>query len=814
MRKIEVLAPAGSFEALEAAINGGCDAVYVGGTMFGARAFANNFDEEELIRAIDYVHLQGKQLFLTVNTIIKNKEMEEQLFRYLKKPYEAGLDAVIVQDMGVLYFVHKHFKGLPIHCSTQMSLTMSKGVNLLKEYGVTRLVTSRELSLQEIRNIRATTDLEIESFVHGALCYSYSGQCLMSSMLGGRSGNRGRCAQTCRMTYELKKDGKTISDPSKPYLLSPRDICTLDIIGDLVDSGIDSFKIEGRMKRPEYTALVSNTYRKYIDLYQSLGRKGYEEYIQAHRKEYEEDVNHVLEIYNRGNSSTGYYTCHNGKHMMSTERPNHNGIQVGVVEQVKGKQVVIRVEKELYAQDLLEIRHEQGDTYEYTLKDGVKKGGKLISNYKSNLQFYKGDKVYRTKNKALLEATAERFLENNRKVKITGEFVGEINQPMTLTLSLYNQSVTAVGECPQKAMKQAASEENIRKQLGKMNATKFEFEQLVVTLGENLFIPNGWLNELRRQAVEQLEDKICQAYRREVLPEMLAEKKLAEKEQNTGAIDSNKETEIAVLVSNKEQLEVAATMDGVENIYLRTDDYSFKEAVHCVNEVKDSGKNLFLVMPHIFREETYHSFEEDYRQLNKEELEAVVGFVVKSIEEYEFLVSHQLSDKHIILDYNMHTVNQQTKEFWASKNVTHLTTSVELNAKEMRDLGCEGTDVVVYGHIPLMISAQCLVKNNIGCTKVTGVYHLKDRYKKEFIVKNYCKPCYNVIYNADPIHLLQASKELLALHPRNVRLEFTIEEKEEMKQILSAYVDTFVYHKNTELNLPHFTKGHLRRGIE
>ena len=244
MRKIEILAPAGSFDRMVAAINGGADAVYLGGEMFGARAFASNFHAEELVEAIKYVHLQGKQIFLTVNTLLKNKEVESQLLEYLKIPYEAGIDAVIVQDVGVMNFVHKHFPDLAIHASTQMTLTMAEGADLFKEYGITRLVTSRELDLKEIENIRKNTDLEIESFVHGALCYSYSGQCLMSSMLGGRSGNRGRCAQTCRMQYELKEDGKTISDPESPYLLSPKDICTLDLIPELVESGIDSFKIE------------------------------------------------------------------------------------------------------------------------------------------------------------------------------------------------------------------------------------------------------------------------------------------------------------------------------------------------------------------------------------------------------------------------------------------------------------------------------------------------------------------------------------------------------------------------------------------
>ena len=265
MRNVEILAPAGSYESLCGAINGGCDAVYLGGSKFGARAFAENFDEETMLRAIDYVHLFDKKIYLTVNTLLHNEEIEEELFRYLEKYYSQGLDAVIVQDVGVLEFVHRNFPMLPIHASTQMTFTTEKGGEAFKNHGVTRFVTSRELSIKEIQNIRKKTDLEIETFVHGALCYCYSGQCFLSSMIGGRSGNRGRCAQPCRMQYEVREqDGRKLH--TEPYVLSPKDMCTLDCIPDLVDAGIDSFKIEGRMKKPEYAAYTAHLYRKYTDL--------------------------------------------------------------------------------------------------------------------------------------------------------------------------------------------------------------------------------------------------------------------------------------------------------------------------------------------------------------------------------------------------------------------------------------------------------------------------------------------------------------------------------------------------------------------
>ena len=270
-REIEILAPAGSYESLKAAIAAGADAVYVGGNRFGARAYANNFSEEELLEAIDYVHLHGKKIYLTVNTLLKEKELERELYSYLLPYYRQGLDAVIVQDPGVLRFVREYFPSLPIHASTQMTITGADGARFMEEQGVERIVTARELSLQEIKEISEKTSLEIESFVHGALCYCYSGQCLYSSLLGGRSGNRGQCAQPCRLPYKV--DGKT------SYVMSLKDLCTVEFIPDLAEAGIYSFKIEGRMKKPEYVAAVTSIYRKYADLYLQKGRKDYSVYL-------------------------------------------------------------------------------------------------------------------------------------------------------------------------------------------------------------------------------------------------------------------------------------------------------------------------------------------------------------------------------------------------------------------------------------------------------------------------------------------------------------------------------------------------------
>ncbi|NLZ80440.1 MAG: U32 family peptidase, partial [Clostridiales bacterium] len=309
--RVELLAPAGSYESLTAAIAAGADAVYIGGSMFGARAYANNFDTEELKKAIDYVHLHGKNMYLTVNTLVKEDEIENELYNYIEPLYNHGLDAVIVQDMGVLKFIKNYFPDLPIHASTQMTLTGHYGAGLMEELGVTRIVTARELSFSEISKIHKKTNLEIESFIHGALCFSYSGQCLFSSLAGGRSGNRGRCAQPCRLPYEALEGDKKIGNKNEQYLLSPKDLCTIESLPEIIESGVYSLKIEGRMKKPEYTAGVVSIYRKYLDLYLENGRENY--------KVDKKDIQKLSDIFNRGGFTEGYFGQHNGRDMLFLE---------------------------------------------------------------------------------------------------------------------------------------------------------------------------------------------------------------------------------------------------------------------------------------------------------------------------------------------------------------------------------------------------------------------------------------------------------------------------------------------------------------
>ncbi len=474
-RKIEILAPAGSMEGLRAAVAAGADAVYMGGSRFGARAFADNPDMDGMLSAIDYAHFYDKKLYMTVNTLLKPDEMGDVLYRYLKPYYEAGLDAVIVQDAGVAEFVSREFPGLPLHASTQMSLVAAEGAECFQNYPVTRLVPARELGLSELKRLRASTKLEIETFVHGALCYCYSGQCLMSSMLGGRSGNRGRCAQPCRMEYEVRGAGEVRENGTRQaktayrsrkteedrrdrgqegtagsYLLSPKDMCTLDMIPELIEAGIDSFKIEGRMKRPEYAAGTVAAYRAEVQRYLELGAERYKAFHREHPEVLRQELLDMQDLYNRGGFSNGYYRMHNGRSMMSVQRPNHSGVYAAEVRQVRKNRAVLCAAEKLNAQDVLEIRLSAGGVYEFTLKEAKSRGEQFETNFLPGLKIRPGDAVFRTRNNLLLAGLSERCCGQRPRRGIAGCLEARAGEPLRLSVRLTGREELS-GRCREEA---------------------------------------------------------------------------------------------------------------------------------------------------------------------------------------------------------------------------------------------------------------------------------------------------------------------------------------------------------------------------
>ncbi|SET01164.1 U32 family peptidase [[Clostridium] polysaccharolyticum] len=804
-RKIEILAPAGSMEGLVAAIQGGCDAVYIGGQKFGARAYANNLDQKDMIWAIEYAHLHHKKLYLTINTLVKESEFGA-LYDYLLPFYIHGLDAVIVQDFGVLSYVSRTFPGMEIHASTQMTLTMAQGASQLKEYGVTRLVASRELQFDEVKEIRNNTDLEIEAFVHGALCYSFSGQCLMSSMIGGRSGNRGRCAQPCRMQYHMEEMNGESYKGKQEFLLSPKDMCTIYDIPELVESGIDSFKIEGRMKRPEYAAMTAHLYRKYVDLYQQMGAQAYKTHMKKHPELLENDRKHLMDLYNRGGFSEGYYRQHNGKTLMSMDRPNHSGVLVGTVKAVRKNRAAITLSDTIFAQDVLEIRSDKGENvYDFTVKDKVEKGIPYEANFKPGSKVKIGQKVYRTKNQSLLTDIQEKIIKRDNREPVQAYFFGKANEPVMLTLTYGDITVTAIGETAQVAKNQPIGKEKIRKQLDKTKDTPFYLESVQIDSAEDWFMPLGKLNEFRRNAFEQLEQEFQNSFLRESVPRT--------KVHLESALKKKREPDMTVGVMNREQLEIAVKEDSVSRVLLH---FSMIEQEPEIldSDLSDKQKEFYIVLPTVFRHKTYMQYKKKthpiYQAASHKNID---GFVVKNLEELEYL-KEEGCEKEKLLDYNLYMMNKETQYFWENRGITQFTASLELNHQELKELNIEGYSMIVYGYTPLMTSAQCVVKNTRGCTSKSGYFCFADKSGNPFYGKNFCTCCYNVIYNGKPLHLIEHLEDIKNLGVSDVRLDFTMESGKEMERVLSCYTSYLRGKKEKSNCVENYTKGHFKRGIE
>ena len=801
--RVEILAPAGSMECLKAAIAAGADAVYTGGALFGARAYAHNLTEEELLEAIDYVHLHGRRLYLTVNTLIKDREMEKQMYDYLLPYYRQGLDAVIVQDIGLFRFIRKHFPDLPIHASTQMTLTGVDGAKFLEKEGAQRIVTSRELSMAEVKKIADETELEIESFVHGALCYCYSGQCLFSSFIGGRSGNRGQCAQPCRLLY------RTPEAKRPQYLLSLKDICTLELIPEMIESGIYSFKIEGRMKKPQYAAAVAFQYRKYADLY----LKYYEEcpagedpaaYAMKKYRVCEEDRQMLLDLYNRGGFHTGYYHTQNGREMISLNRPNHAGVPAVKVLAKKGRNVIAKALTDLYPQDIIELPMRKGreKADNYTCKDAVRKGMNVQIPVFADTPFKRDEIWMRTRNSTLIDTLREEFVNGKIKERICGTFRLYPQEKATLTVKCRDAEITVAGEKAQEALSQPMSRERIEKQLRKTGNTEFEFSFLKVEIGEKVFLPMQSLNELRREALETLEKVICEKYRRS------GEVKDPEEDKTELSMEEEVLSGWTASVRTAEQMEVILEEEAIGRIYVdctmfpriwEKDSY-----VEWITKVHAAGKEIYLVMPYIFRERTRKQYEAAYNRIFGAGWD---GILIANYESFAFLKEHGYTGR-IMTDYNLYEFNQESRKFWKEKGVFEFTAPVELTERELQDLRVKDGEVIVYGYFPMMISAGCIQKTTRGCLKKSGQTTITDRYRNPFVVKNECDYCYNILYNYVPLYLGDRMEEVYQIGPGRIRLMFTTERQQEVRQILSAYFE------GKELPEGTYTRGHWKRGIK
>lgn len=702
-KDFELLAPAGSLEILKGVIESGADAVYVGGSMFGARAYANNFTEEELLEAIDFAHLRGVKVYLTVNTLIKNSEFSK-LYDYLLPYYKRGLDAVIVQDLGVVKAIHEYFPSMEIHTSTQMTVTGADRVRFLSQFGVTRVVMAREVSLAEMKRIHEETGMELEAFVHGALCYSYSGQCLFSSILGGRSGNRGRCAQPCRLPY-------TVEGKKDEYILSLKDMCGIKALDKLHDAGVYSLKIEGRMKQLEYACGVVKYYRSYIDSKKPVS---------------DADYDRIKALGNRCGFTDRYYFDHNGSDMVTYVKPN------------------------------------------------------FVSN--------------------AAEPSPEK-----RKLSIEGELVLREGEPGSLTVKRGDVTYKASIEPVSAALKAPLDKKAAIDRINKTGDTDFEFSHIKAEIGENVFVPNGALNKLRRDAISGLCDKLLKKYYRNdaryadmsrltVLPEHVVKSNAAHDE----AIN---DYTIICSCMTRAQLDTLIGYECFDVFYLDFDMYDRKTLIQQfaddVKSLTKRNKKVYLMLPTIFRADSSDYFVSIAKELDKVSFE---GFVVKNYEEL-YLTENLFIDKKIILDHNMYTFNDVSKSAFFEHGVSGDTVPLELNSREIMHRNNIGSQMIVYGYYPLMTTANCVHKNTKGCDKKQKLIYLKDRYNKSFAVCNNCKECYNTIYNSLPTMLIKNMSKLKEAGIRSFRYSFTIESPKQIKAVMDDKV-------------AEYTNGHYKRGVE
>ena len=809
----EVLAPAGTYECFRAAINAGADAVYLGGSMFGARAFAGNFEEAELIKAIRTAHLYGRKVYLTVNTLLRNDELEK-LVQYVKPYYEEGLDAVIVQDYGVFAVLREAFPGLDLHASTQMTITGKYGAQLLKDMGAARVVPARELSAKEIRDIYDNVDVEIESFVHGALCYCYSGQCLLSSMIGGRSGNRGRCAQPCRLTYSA-------NGISEKYLLSPKDMCTIEAVPDILDAGVYSLKIEGRMKSPEYVAGVSYAYRKYVDMYLEKGRDGY-------RVE-EQDIRQLMDLYNRGGFCKGYYYAQNDKSMMTFDRPNHQGIVIG---NIKNGELILS--QEVNPGDVLEFP----DGSEYTTPTG-KKSGRLalpkgvLKNPKN------GAAVYRTRNNELLGQLRAGYIDNDIKIPVRMEIFLKSGERACLKLLSGDKELVVYGDVLEPSDKRPAVREDVVKQLKKLGGTAFSSDEgsIVTDIQGSPFVPVRLLNDLRRNALEELESMLLSGYKRNheymkvqapitagVLEADASQENAAYKAGLTERRDySVGQHDITVQVMNKEQLEAVlrTAHNNVSRIYISTELSGIDGAIMMKGMVDEYNAGIstnnrkievYMAMPYIFRDRAVTLFE---RKLEDVKAAGFDGMLIRSPEELGYIRKkglYELYAGRVVADYNVYTYNKAAFDEYIRLGIHDFTLSEELNAGQLRGL-CRSVqdrniylEKLVYGYLPLMVTAGCTLKytsKDKPCGR-PGVYYLTDRKGKQLAALNSCSYCYNLIYNSVPEYLLDKPDEIRNMGVEALRLSFSIEGADEVENIMKMNADS----------VKAYTRGHYNRGVD
>lgn len=782
MKKIELLSPAGNMEALKVAVQNGADAVYLGANNFNARMNGKNFNDEELLQAIEYAKLRNVKVHLALNILIKNGEFNEAI-KLVEKVYTAGIDAIIVQDLGLAKYIIENFPDLEVHASTQMTIYNLEGVKKLENLGFSRVVLARELSINEIKEICQNSSIEIETFAHGALCISYSGQCLMSSMIGGRSGNRGKCAGTCRLPYELiNKENNQIKD--KGYLLSSKDVCSLDILPDLIKTGITSLKLEGRMKSKEYVGIVTSIYRKYIDLAQS-GK----EYVVENN-----DREKLMQIFNRGGFSTGYLAGKLGKKMMYHERPNHMGIYIGdVLNYNKNKGYVkVKLQKDINLGDSICINESSCKTSELMKNNNnVKKAtsGQVIVLGRIKGKIKQGDKVYKTVSLELLNEVNQKLNKENIKRMVDCTII--LNKTEKIKVKLIdiktNIMVEEEGEIVQNAENIGITKQRVIEQLSKTGNTIFCLKNIDVIMDENISVPVKAINEIRRKALEKLEEKIKLNFKR----------KLSQKHNVNfnSRLRQDKNIKVSLLL-NKLNLYRQEDLIGIDKLYIPFSEFIINEKK--INEFVNKF-NVYLYLPAIVKS--------NYEKLLKINIDKIMqnkvkGVVISNISQIDMVKRY---GKEIIANYTVNVMNDKTAEELSMLGISTITVSPEDSRLNINDINTDvKKEVIVYGRTLLMTSEYCTIgtfKNCVGTCK-DGTYILKDRLGFEFPVYTDTINCNNKIYNSKITSISFSNINL-----DSIRIDILDEDPSKVPEIIK------MHSQGNRLEGNIYTNGNINREI-
>ena len=773
--KTELLAPSSSLKSVIAAVNSGCDAIYIGGKAFSARAFADSPDNEGLKEIIDICHLRGVKVFVTLNTLYKTGELSE-LLEFARFLYEAGADAFIVQDMGFLLLAKKYFPDIELHCSTQMTIHNTGAAIFFDRFGAERVVLSRELMLDEIKEITDNIHCDTECFVHGALCVCYSGRCLMSSFFGGRSGNRGRCAQPCRMEYALLKDKKV---QKRGFLISPKDICTVEMTDKLIKAGIYSFKIEGRMKSPEYVAQTVSAYRAAID-----GKK-------LKRPELDD----LKQIFNRGGSfSNGYYTQYAGSDMISPS-PKSSGIRIGSVVSSYNKGgksgCVIKTDIALHCGDGIEIWNKKRDNTGSGISAEYAPGDKI----KLNVYGEEGAPVYRSYSKELndrLKVYGEKLV---RQSVLKTSFYAHLGEPVRLNIYTDKKILTFEGCEPQKADKKPMTDDDIISKLTKTGGTPFIFDFEDTDIEEGIFIPVSELNRLRREACEAAEKAIISGF----------ERKCGDIDFKPSKNPLTKPQKLTVFIEKPEMAE-AVLPHRPHRIYIELNADTCEGIIKLIKTAHDMGVEIYAALPRIERNE----YSKQLAPLvEKAVTNGIDGWLLRN---YNSI----LTEKPVMYDYCFNVTNPVSADFFGN-----VTLSPELTCREQASISGNGRESLVYGHVVLMSTHQCPIGNSTGtkngkycALRGKSGYSLKDRTGAEMPIMTHCQSCTAFILNSTPLYTAHKWKDITAIGSEFLRLDFTVEDNKTIDMITKTYSDLLRGGEIPEKPDIPYTSGHFFKGVQ